>query len=105
MASIKGLPEAGSEYHAIVLLVAGGADASTMHITWGGTLMPADEGTFFEITDYCRRYHAAFCRTINLGTPPYLEAEKALLECIETGLEVTRPENGRWILPMPLWLS
>jgi len=94
-AGIKGLPEAGGDYPAIVPLIAGGADAGAPHMTWDDTPIAADEGTFFEIAGCYRRYHAPLCRTVYLGTPPasYREAEKALLEGIDAGLEAARPGN------------
>jgi ectoine hydrolase len=94
-AGIKGLPEAGGDYPAIVPLIAGGIDAGAPHMTWDDTPIKPDEGTFFEIAGCYRRYHAPLCRTVYLGTPPaaYLEAEKALLEGIEAGLAAAKPGN------------
>ena len=90
---IRGLPDAGGDYPAIVPLLPTGADASAPHLTWDDTPMAADAGTFFEIAGCYRRYHCPLCRTIYLGRPPqrYLEAEKALLEGIEAGLAAARP--------------
>lgn len=92
---IAGLPEAGGDYPAIVPLVAAGADAGAPHMTWDDTEIEVDEGIFFEIAGCYRRYHALLCRTVYLGTPPvhYRDAETALLEGIEAGLEAAKPGN------------
>ena len=92
---IRGLPDAGGDYPAIVPLLPTGADASAPHLTWDDTPMRAGAGTFFEIAGCFRRYHCPLCRTVYLGTPDerYRDAEKALVEGIEAGLEVARPGN------------
>lgn len=94
-AGIRGLPDAGGDYPAIVPLTPTGADASAPHLTWDDTPMQAGSGTFFEIAGCFRRYHCPLCRTVYLGRPPdkYLDAEKALVEGIEAGLEAARPGN------------
>lgn len=57
--------------------------------------MKTGEGTFFEIAGCFRRYHCPLSRTIFLGKPPqeFLDAEKAVLEGMEAGLEAARPGN------------
>jgi ectoine hydrolase len=92
---IRGLPDAGGDYPAIVPLLPTGAEASAPHLTWDDAPIAAEQGTFFEIAGCYRRYHCPLCRTIYLGTPPdrYREAEKALLEGIAAGLEAARPGN------------
>jgi len=57
--------------------------------------MSAGEGTFFEIAGCFRRYHCPLSRTVFLGTPPkaFLDAEKAVLEGLEAGLEAARAGN------------
>ena len=51
--------------------------------------MQPDEGTFFEIAGCYHRYHCPLSRTVYLGKPPphFLDAEKAVLEGMEAGLE------------------
>ncbi|MEO0912367.1 MAG: M24 family metallopeptidase [Pseudomonadota bacterium] len=80
------------DYPAILPLLPSGADASAPHLTWDGRPFDAGEATFFEISGCYRRYHAPFCRTVFLGTPPQhmLDAEKALVEGLEEGLEAAR---------------
>ncbi len=92
---IRGLEDAGGDYPAIVPLLPSGADASASHLTWDDVPMKAGEATFFEIAGVYRRYHCPLSRTVFLGKPPadLLEAEKAVLEGLEAGLEKARPGN------------
>ena len=83
---------AGGDYPAIVPLLPSGADASAPHLTWDDLPMRAGEGTFFEIAGAYNRYHCPLSRTIFLGKPTetFLDAEKAVLEGMEAGLEKAR---------------
>jgi ectoine hydrolase len=85
----------GGDYPAIVPLLPSGADAAAPHLTWDDRPMQEGEGTFFEIAGVCRRYHCPLSRTVFLGTPPahFVEAEKAVLEGMEAGLEAARAGN------------
>lgn len=85
----------GGDYAAIVPILPTGVDASAAHLTWDDKPLERGAGTFFEIAGCHRRYHAPLCRTVYLGTPPQqmLDAEKALLEGLEAGLEVARAGN------------
>jgi ectoine hydrolase len=90
-----GVEGAGGDYPAIVPLLPTGADAGAPHLTWDDKPMPSGAGTFFEIAGCYKRYHCPLSRTVYLGTPPprFLEAEQALIEGIEAGLEAARPGN------------
>ena len=81
------------DYAAIVPLLPSGLDATAPHLTWDGRPFETGEATFFEMSGCYRRYHAPFCRTVYLGTPPQdmLDAEKVLVEATELGLEAARP--------------
>ena len=98
-AGIRGVEDAegriGGDYPAIVPLLPSGLDASAPHLTWDERPMLSGEGTFFEIAGCYRRYHCPLSRTVFLGKPPqdFLDAEKATLEGMETGLEAARPGN------------
>lgn len=85
----------GGDYPAIVPLLPSGSDAAAPHLTWDDAPMQTGEGTFFEIAGVYRRYHCPLSRTIFLGKPPaaFLEAEKAVLEGMEAGLEKARAGN------------
>lgn len=91
----RGIEGYGGDYPAIVPLLPTGADASAPHLTWDNRPFERGEGTFFELAGCVRRYHAPMSRSIYLGDPPreILEAEKALVEGIEEGLEVARAGN------------
>ncbi|OED36718.1 ectoine hydrolase DoeA [Chromatiales bacterium (ex Bugula neritina AB1)] len=86
---------AGGDYPAIVPLLPSGEDASAPHLTWDDQPMKSGEGTFFEIAGVHRRYHCPLSRTVFLGKPTqtFLDAEKAILEGMEAGLEVAKAGN------------
>ncbi len=92
-AAIRGTPEAGGDYPAIVPLAPSGREAAAAHLTWDDRPLHSGEGTFFEISGVVRRYHSPACRSIFFGTPPsaMLEAEKAVLEGLDAGLAAATP--------------
>ena len=92
---IRGLPDAGGDYPAIVPLLPSGSDAAAPHLTWDDRPMQRGEGTFFEIAGCYKRYHCPLSRTVFLGKPTqtFLDAEKAVLEGMEAGLEKARAGN------------
>jgi ectoine hydrolase len=83
---------AGGDYPALVPLLPSGTDASAPHLTWDDQPMKSGEGTFFEIAGVIKRYHCPLSRTVFLGKPTqtFLDAEKAVLEGMEAGLEKAR---------------
>ncbi|MEX3007644.1 ectoine hydrolase DoeA [Hoeflea sp. TYP-13] len=85
----------GGDYPAIVPLLPSGEDASAPHLTWDDRPMKPGEGTFFEIAGVYKRYHCPLSRTVFLGRPTqtFLDAEKAVLEGMEAGLEAARAGN------------
>ena len=93
--AIRGADGHWGDYAAIVPLLPSGTDAAAPHLSWDGREFKRGEATFFEIAGCYRRYHTPFCRTVFLGKPPqYLvDAEKALVEGLEAGLEAARPGN------------
>jgi len=95
-AGIRGVEGAGGDYPAIVPLLPSGKDASAPHLTWDDQPMRINEGTFFEIAGCYHRYHCPLSRTVFLGTPPQymLDAEKAVLEAMDAGLEAAKPGNS-----------
>ena len=86
---------AGGDYPAIVPLLPSGPDAAAPHMTWDDQPMKSGEGTFFEIAGAYHRYHCPLSRTVFLGKPTqtFLDAEKAVLEGMEAGLEAARAGN------------
>ena len=91
--AVRGAEGHWGDYAAITPLLPSGTDASAPHLTWDGRPFATGEATFFEIAGCYRRYHAPFCRTVFLGDPPahLLNAEAALVEGLEAGLEAARP--------------
>ena len=85
----------GGDYPAIVPLLPSGADASAPHLTWDDKPMKSGEGTFFEIAGVYKRYHCPLSRTVFLGKPTqtFIDAEKAVLEGMEAGLEAAKAGN------------
>ncbi|MDX0852930.1 ectoine hydrolase DoeA [Sinorhizobium medicae] len=94
-ASIRGTPEFGGDYPAIVPMLPSGTDAAACHLTWDDEPLRPNEGTFFEIAGVYKRYHAPMSRTVFLGKPTqkFLDAEKATIEGMEAGLAVAKPGN------------
>ena len=85
----------GGDYPAIVPLLPSGPDASAPHLTWDDKPMKSGEGTFFEIAGVYKRYHCPLSRTVFLGKPTqtFIDAEKAVLEGMEAGLEAAKAGN------------
>lgn len=93
--AVIGVGEDWGDYAAIVPLLPSGSDAAAPHLTWDGRKFVKGEATFFELSGCYRRYHVPLCRTVFLGKPPtvIVEAEKALLEGLEAGIEVAKAGN------------
>jgi len=94
-AALRGTPEVGGDYPAIVPLLPSGIEASAPHLTWDDKPLLSGEGTFFEIAGCYHRYHCPLSRTVFLGKPTqtFLDAEKAVLEGMDAGLEKARAGN------------
>lgn len=93
--AVRGADGHWGDYPAIVPMAPSGMDATAPHLTWDDKPLRAGESTFFELAGVHRRYHATQSRTLFFGAPPqkYLDAEKAVLEAVEVGLEQAKPGN------------
>ena len=93
--SVAGAEGHWGDYPAIVPMAPSGVDATAPHLTWDDSPLRAGESTFFEIAGAHRRYQCPQSRTLFLGKPPqkYVDAEKAVLEAVEAGLEAAKPGN------------
>jgi ectoine hydrolase len=93
--ALRGAGDDWGDYAAIVPLLPSGQDAAAPHLTWDGRETATGTATFFEISGCYRRYHAPFCRTVFLGKAPQflVDAEKALVEGLEAGLEAAKAGN------------
>ncbi|WP_208245826.1 Xaa-Pro peptidase family protein (plasmid) [Rhizobium sp. T1470] len=85
----RGVDEYWGDYPACVPNLGAGADASAPHLTWTDRLIRANESVFFELAGVHKRYHCPLSRTYYLGKPTQqiLDAEKAVLDGMATGLE------------------
>ncbi|MBT0959110.1 M24 family metallopeptidase [Alphaproteobacteria bacterium KMM 3653] len=92
---IRGAKGHWGDYPAIVPMAPSGLDATAPHLTWDDTPMKTGEATFFEIAGAHRRYQCPQSRTLFLGEAPrkYRDAEAAVLDAIEAGLEQAKPGN------------
>ena len=90
---ITGADGQWGDYPAIVPMTPSGLDATAPHLTWDDYPLRKNESSFFEIAGAHRRYHCPQSRTLFFGEVPllYREAEKAVLEATEAGLERARP--------------
>ncbi len=94
-ASVLGADGHWGDYPAIVPMAPSGLDATAPHLTWDDTPLKRGESTFFEIAGAHKRYQCPQSRTLFLGKPPqkYLDAEQAVLEAVEAGLQQAKPGN------------
>jgi len=94
-ASVMGVDGFWGDYPSMVPMAPSGMDATAPHLTWDDKQLVEGETTFFEIAGAYKRYQCPQSRTLFLGKPPqkYLDAEKAVLEGIEAGLEMAKPGN------------
>jgi len=94
-AGIEGADGHWGDYPAIVPMAPSGMDATAPHLTWNDKPLVEGEATFFEIAGAHRRYQCPQSRTLFLGKPPqkHRDAEKAVLEATQAGLEQARPGN------------
>ena len=93
--AITGADGHWGDYPAIVPMTPSGMDATAPHLTWNDKPLAQGECTFFEIAGVYKRYHCPQSRTLFLGKVPqkYTDAEDAVLEAIEAGLEIAKPGN------------
>ena len=93
--SVKGAEGHWGDYPAIVPMAPSGLDATAPHLTWDDSPLRMGESTFFEIAGAHKRYQCPQSRTLFLGQVPqkYLDAEQAVLEAVEAGLEQAKPGN------------
>lgn len=92
---IRGAQGFWGDYPAIVPMAPSGMDATAPHLTWDDRPMQPNEATFFEIAGAHRRYQCPQSRTLFFGDVPqkYRDAENAVLDAIDAGLEQAKPGN------------
>jgi Xaa-Pro aminopeptidase len=94
-AQVKGLPEAGGDYPAIVPMIPSGEGTSAPHMTWSDAHFKTGELTVLELAGARKRYHAPMSRTVFLGKPPQKMVDTAniVVEGIQAALEVAKVGN------------
>jgi ectoine hydrolase len=92
-AGVRGLPDAGGDYPAIVPIAPSGREAAAAHLTWNERPLAVGEATYFEIAGCRRRYHCPLSRTYHLGPVPdgMKRGEAAVLAGIESAMAVAKP--------------
>lgn len=92
-AQVRGTPEHGGDYTAIVPMLPTGAAAGIPHLTWTDAPFVAGEATTIELAGVHRRYHAPLARTICLGEPAPRLASTAdgVREAMRAALDALRP--------------
>lgn len=100
----RGVDAYWGDYPACVPNLGAGADASAPHLTWTDRPIRADESVFFELAGVHKRYHCPLSRTYYLGRPTQqiLDAEKAVLDGMQAGLERPWPVTSARISPEPI---
>ena len=92
---VKGLPDAGGDYPAIVPMIPTGEGTNAPHITWSDRHFAMGELTVMELAGARKRYHCPMSRTVFLGKPPrkMVDTANIIVEGIHAALDVARPGN------------
>jgi len=93
-AQVRGLPEFGGDYPAIVPMMPTGEKTSAPHLTWTDEPYRQDQAANLELCACRHRYHSPLARTIYLGPkpPPRLQELAGItVEGLNAALEAVRP--------------
>ena len=101
----KGTPEFGGEYPGITTLLPTGKGTSASHLTATQDKFVEGEATIVEVSGVYKRYHAPLARTVLLGKPEQkkVDAMKATIEALETGISVVKPGNTADDVAQQFW--
>ena len=101
----KGTPEFGGEYSGITTLLPTGKGTSASHLTATQDKFVEGEATIVEISGVYKRYHVPLARTDLLGKPEQkkVDAMKATIEALETGISVVKPGNTADDVAQQFW--
>jgi len=101
----KGTPEFGGEYSGITTLLPTGKGTSASHLTATQDKFVEGEATIVEISGVYKRYHVPLARTVLLGKPEQkkVDAMKATIEALETGISVVKPGNTADDVAQQFW--
>ncbi|WP_226581828.1 M24 family metallopeptidase [Halobacillus litoralis] len=92
-ALIKGTPEYGGEYPAIVPLLPTGDQTSIPHLTWSDRPFVEGHAVIIELAGCYKRYHVPLARTVSIGQPneKMKQVAPVVLEGIQTVLNFAKP--------------
>ena len=101
----KGTAEFGGEYSGITTLLPTGKGTSASHLTATQDKFVEGEATIIEVSGVYKRYHAPIARTVLLGKPEQkkIDAMKATIEALETGISVVKPGNTADDVAQKFW--
>ncbi|WP_079477718.1 M24 family metallopeptidase [Halobacillus salinus] len=90
---VKGTPEFGGEYPAIVPLLPTGDRTSIPHLTWTDRLFVDGDAVIIELAGCYKRYHVPLARTVSVGQPndQLQQVTPVVLEGIQAIFEKAKP--------------
>ena len=90
---IKGTPQYGGEYPAIVPLLPTGDRTSIPHLTWSDRPFADGNAVIIELAGCYKRYHVPLARTISIGQPneQLKQVTPVVLEGIQAVLQKAKP--------------
>ncbi|TWH01757.1 ectoine hydrolase [Nocardioides sp. J9] len=91
--AVRGLPDAGGDFTAIVPMIPTGPGTGIPHLTWSDKPFKQGEATVLELGACYERYHSPLARTIFLGQPPerLVSTADIVSEGMEAALAAVRP--------------
>ena len=104
-ALFHGTAENGGEYSSIATLLPTGKGTSASHLTATQEKFVKGEATIIEISGVHKRYHSPMARTVLLGSPEQkkIDAMKATIEALNTGIEFAKPGNTANDVAQAFW--
>lgn len=90
---VKGTPEYGGEYPAIVPLLPTGDHTSIPHLTWTDRPFAKGNAVIIELAGCYKRYHVPLARTVSIGEPneKMKQVAPVVLEGIQEVLNFAKP--------------
>ena len=92
-AQLRGTPQFGGDYPAIVPLMPSGPRSGTPHLSWTDRRYDAGDALNIEIAGCYERYHVPLSRSVVIGEPEPMLARLAdvVVEGVNTALAVVKP--------------
>ncbi|MGR9048254.1 M24 family metallopeptidase [Halobacillus faecis] len=90
---VRGTPEFGGEYPAIVPLLPTGDHTSIPHLTWSDRPFVKGNAVIVELAGCYKRYHVPLARTVSIGEPneKMKQVAPVVLEGIQNVLDFAKP--------------